>query len=155
MVRSATASFLGSHINKIDQKGRVAAPADFRRALEPEKGFFSAPSLYGPYLECGGADFVERQKAMFSDLPPYDDDRIALEDHLLGGMRPLFFDAEGRVVLPEPLRVYAGLGDRALFVGRGDIFVIRAADGEEDRLSQTRARARAALARLQNPKAPA
>ena len=70
MIRSATASFLGSHINKIDQKGRVAAPADFRRALEPEKGFFSAPSLEGPFLECGGEDWVMRQKALIGTLPP-------------------------------------------------------------------------------------
>jgi len=53
------------------------------------------------------------------------------------------------------LRLFAGLTDRALFVARGDIFVIRAAEGEEERLAETRARARAALARLQNPKATA
>ena len=154
MIRSATASFLGSHINKIDQKGRVAAPADFRRALEPEKGFFSAPSLEGPFLECGGEDWVMRQKALIGTLPPYDEDRLALEDHLIGAMRPLFFDAEGRIVLPEALRAHARLQERTLFVGLGDTFVIRAAEGEEERLAASRDRARAALRKLNFPKAP-
>jgi MraZ protein len=151
MIRSATASFLGSHVNKIDQKGRVAAPADFRRALEPEKGFFSVPAIEGPFLECGGEDYVLRQKAMINALPPYHEDRLALEDHLIGAMRPLFFDAEGRIVLPEALRSHARLQDRVLFVGLGDTFVIRAAEGEEERLAASRERARAALRRLNNP----
>lgn len=156
MQRSSEASFLGSHINKIDAKGRVAAPADFRRALEsdPLRGLYCLPSLRGPYLECGGGDFVDHLKAMIRALDPFDPDREALEEHLLGAIRPLSFDTEGRFVLPEPFRQHAELGDRAMFVGRGETFVIRNPDGAQERLASTKSRAEAALHRLRNPGTP-
>jgi MraZ protein len=152
--RSPETSFLGSHINRIDAKGRVAAPADFRRALEgdPIRGFYCLPSLRGPFLECGGGDLVSFFKEMISELPPFDEDREELETHLLGQMRVLAFDTEGRVVIPEPLRAQAALSERVLFQGRGETFWIMNADGAEDRIAKGRDRARAALQRLRNPK---
>lgn len=151
-LRSPETSFLGSHVNKIDGKGRVAAPADFRRALDgdPIRGFYCLPSLRGPYLECGGGDLITFVKEMIQGLPPFDDDRDALEEHLIGQIRSLPFDTEGRVVIPEPLRQHAELVERALFQGRGETFIIMAADGAEERLASTRDRARAALQRLRN-----
>lgn len=129
MSRSAETSFLGTHVNKVDGKGRVAVPADFRRALEgdPVKGFFCLPSLKGAFLECGGGDFVSKLKSWIEPLPFYSDDRELLEEHLLGAMRPLAFDTEGRVVLPESFREHARLVDQARFIGRGENFIIQAA----------------------------
>lgn len=154
-LRSPETSFLGSHINKIDAKGRVAAPADFRRALDgdPIRGFYCLPSLRGPYLECGGGDLISFIKEMISELAFFDEDREALEEHLIGQIRSLPFDTEGRVVIPEALRQHAELSERALFRGRGETFIILTAEGAEERLAATRDRARAALHRLRNPKA--
>lgn len=153
-LRSPETSFLGSHINKIDAKGRVAAPADFRRALEadPIRGFYCLPSLRGPYLECGGGDLITFFKEMIGELQPFEEDREELEAHLLGQVRALAFDTEGRVVIPEPLRMHAALTERALFQGRGETFWILSAEGAEERLAASRDRARAALQRLRNPK---
>lgn len=153
-LRSPETSFLGSHINRIDAKGRVAAPADFRRALEgdPIRGFYCLPSLRGPFLECGGGDLISFFKEMISELPPFDEDREELESHLLGEVRALSFDTEGRIVIPEPLRAHANLTDRAFFQGRGETFWILNADGAGERLAKGRDRARAALQRLRNPK---
>ncbi|OFX00411.1 MAG: hypothetical protein A3E78_15960 [Alphaproteobacteria bacterium RIFCSPHIGHO2_12_FULL_63_12] len=152
-LRSPETSFLGSHINKIDLKGRVAAPADFRRALEgdPIRGFYCLPSLRGPFLECGGGDLISFFKEMISELPPFDEDREVLEAHLLGEVRSLAFDTEGRVVIPESLRVHANLSERALFQGRGETFWILNAEGAAERLASGRERAKAALQRLRNP----
>lgn len=153
-LRAPEASFLGSHINKIDAKGRVAAPADFRRALEgdPIRGFYCLPSLRGPFLECGGGDLISFFKEMISELPPFDEDREELEAHLLGQVRALSFDTEGRVVIPEILRAHAGLAEKVLFQGRGETFWIMTAEGAEKKLAAGRDRARAALQRLRNPK---
>ncbi len=153
MLRAPEASFLGSHINKIDGKGRVAAPADFRRALEadPIRGFYCVPSLRGPFLECGGGDLITFFKEMIAELPPFSAAREDLETHLLGQMRALAFDTEGRVVIPEPLRAYAALTDRVLFQGRGETFWIMTADGADALLAESRERARAALQKLRNP----
>ena len=153
-LRSPETSFLGSHINKIDAKGRVAAPADFRRALEgdPIRGFYCLPSLRGPFLECGGGDLISFFKEMISELPPFGEDREELEAHLLGEVRVLAFDTEGRIVVPESLRAHAGLADRVLFQGRGETFWIWNAEGAGERLAKGRERARAALQNLRNPK---
>ena len=152
--RSPEISFLGSHTNKIDAKGRVAAPADFRRALEddPIRGFYCLPSIRGPYLECGGGDFISYFKEMIRDLDPFDPDREALEEHIIGQIRSLPFDTEGRIVIPELLRKHASLGDRVIFQGRGETFTMMTADGAEERFAASRDRAKAALQRLRNPK---
>jgi len=153
-LRSPETSFLGSHINKIDAKGRVAAPADFRRALDadPIRGFYCLPSLRGPHLECGGGDLITYFKQMIRELGPFEEDREELEAHLLGQVRSIAFDTEGRVVIPEPLRLHASLSDRVLFQGRGETFWIMAAEGYEERLAASRERARSALQRLRNPR---
>lgn len=156
-LRSPETSFLGSHINKIDAKGRVAAPADFRRALEgdPIRGFYCLPSLRGPFLECGGGDLIAFFKEMIAELPPFSEEKEVLDDHLMSEVRSLSFDTEGRVVIPEPLRAHAGLRDRVLFQGRGETFRILNAEGAEERLAQSREKAKAALLTLRNPNARA
>ena len=153
MLRSAEALFLGSHVNKIDAKGRIAAPADFRRALDLGRfnGFFCAPSLIGPWLDCGGPDYIETLIAMIEALDPFDPDRADLEDALIGRARPVPFDGDGRFILPQPLRDHAKLDDAALLIGRGRTFQIRAAAGAEAMLDAAAARAKGALGKLKNP----
>lgn len=149
-LRSPETSFLGSHINRIDAKGRVAVPADFRRALETEKGlrFFCLKGLYGPRLECGGSDFIAGYLTEIEALPIFSDEREMIEEHILGSIRPLPFDSEGRVVLPDDYRAHANLTERALFQGRGKHFLILDAAGSEQRVAATREAAREALKRI-------
>lgn len=153
MFRPAEALFLGRHINKIDAKGRIAAPAEFRRALKLEtfNGFFCVPSLVGPYLDCGGSDFIEALQAMISALDPFDQDRIDLQEAVIGQARPIPFDGDGRFILPQALRAHAGLEEQALFVGCGNIFQLKNAEAAEAHLAEASKRARAALSRLRNP----
>lgn len=148
-LRSPEASFLGSHINRIDAKGRVAVPADFRRALETEKNlrFFCLKGLYAPRLECGGVDFIASYKTLIAGMTPFSDEREMVEEHILGSVRSLQFDTEGRVVLPDDYRAHANLSERALFQGRGDTFLILDADSAERRIAETRDAAREALKR--------
>lgn len=153
MTRPAEALFLGRQTNKIDTKGRIAAPAEFRRALKLEtfNGFFCVPSLVGPYLDCGGSDFIEALQTMISALDPFDQDRLDLQEALIGQARAIPFDGDGRFILPQPLRAHAGLEDQALFIGCGETFQLKPADGAEARLAEASKRARAALSRLKNP----
>jgi MraZ protein len=153
MVRSAEALFLGVHTNKIDAKGRIAAPADFRRALDLTRfnGFFCVPSLLGPMLDCGGADYIETLRAMIDALDPFDPDRTDLQEALIGQARKVMFDGDGRFILPALLRDHAGLDDQAFFIGLGESFQIWGADGAEARLAAAAGRARGALKKLRNP----
>ncbi len=155
--RSGASSFLGAHANKVDAKGRVQAPADFRKALDlvAFNGFFCVPSLEGAHLDCGGPDYIEGLKASIAALDPFDPDRRALEIALLGQARPIAFDQDGRFILPKELRQHARIEDRAKFVGLGDTFQIWREDGAEETIADHRETARAALRRLRNPGAPA
>ena len=152
MLRSPAAPFLGSSTNRVDSKGRIAAPADFRRALDLNRfnGFYCVPSLQGPFLECGGIDLIERLQAWIYALDPFDPDRRALEVSLLGRSKSIGFDADGRFILPAPLRAHADIDDEAFFIGLGDKFQIWRSTGAEDVVDDQAERARKALSRLKN-----
>jgi len=156
MLRAPEASFLGAHTNKIDGKGRVAAPADFRKALDLKtfNGFFCVPSLEGAWLDCGGPDFIASLKSMITALPPYDARRKALEIHLLGKAKPVSLDGDGRFILHEDLRSHADLEDKAYFLGIGDTFQIHRAEKIEEAIASSKDIAKAALKDLQNPLLP-
>lgn len=153
MARSAEALFMGSHTNKIDAKGRINAPADFRRVLDlgSFNGFFCVPSLLGPQLDCGGADYIDGIRRMIAGLDPFDPDRAYLQESLLGRARAVPFDGDGRFILPQPLRDHAALADTAFLIGLGEKFQIWAAAGAEERLAVSAERARNALGKLKNP----
>ena len=153
MLRSAATSFLGTHTNRIDAKGRVAAPAEFRRALDLTafNGFFCVPSVREAKLDCGGPDYIEKLKTMISRLRPFSPERKALDQTVLGQARAIGFDADGRFVLPKELREHAELGDEACFVGLGDTFVIRSPVAVTAELEKLKDVAAAALELLEDP----
>lgn len=149
-LRSPEASFLGSHTNRIDAKGRVAVPAEFRRALEtgPGRGFYCLKGLYLPRLECGGGDFIAGYMEEIDRLPLFSDEREMIEEHILGSVRQLQFDTEGRVVIPDDYRKHANLLERAQFQGRGKTFLIQDAESAEKRIAATHDPAREAIKRM-------
>ena len=144
MLRVGKSLFLGSHTNRIDKKGRIATPADFRKVLDTEtlNGFVCIPSLSGPYLDCGGWDLLDRFQDMIDGLDPFDPDREDFEIAIMGRAREINFDADGRVILPQGLRDHAKLAEEACFVGRGSFFQIWNAADVEERFSQAHERAR-------------
>lgn len=153
MSRMAQALFLGSHINRIDKKGRIATPAEFRKTLDTDdfNGFVCVPSLSGPYLDCGGMDLLERFQAMIDKLDPYDPDRDDLEIAIMGRARKLSFDTDGRVILPAVLQDHANVADEACFVGRGSYFQIWNTAVVEERFAQAHTRAQERRFALKSP----
>ncbi|MEO0320138.1 MAG: division/cell wall cluster transcriptional repressor MraZ [Pseudomonadota bacterium] len=153
MAHGAHSLFLGSHTNKIDKKGRIATPAEFRKNLDTDEfnGFVCVPSLSGPYLDCGGLNLLMRFQAMIDEFPPYGEEREDFEIAIMGRARQLGFDTDGRVLLPHPMRHHAGVDLEACFVGRGSYFQIWNAADVEDRFAQAHARARERRFILNNP----
>lgn len=151
--RSAEALFTGSQTARIDAKGRIAAPAEFRRALDTKRcnGFYCTPALDSAHLDCGGPDFIERLQAMIGALEPYDCDRADLEEALIGRARLVPLDADGRFILPQPLKDYAGLSESVFFIGLGGRFQIRDGEGAEAHMKAVATRAAAASHKLKNP----
>lgn len=120
------ALFLSTYTNKIDKKGRVSVPANFRFALAKQEyqGIVVYPSFINECVEACGMDRIERLSESIDDLDPYSDQRDAFAATILGGSVQLPFDGEGRVMLPEALIQEAGLKDKVVFVGKGKTFEI-------------------------------
>ncbi len=121
------ALFLSTYTNKIDKKGRVSVPAQFRSVLSGQNldGIVAYPSVVNNCIEACGIDRIERMSASIDDNHElYSDERDAFAMSILGDSSPLSFDSDGRVTLPEKLLKEAGLDGQAVFVGKGQTFEI-------------------------------
>lgn len=120
---------VGRHVNRIDRKGRVSVPKQFRDALARDgatfAGIYVYPSLSAPAIEACSEEFLYRVSESIGDLPFLSPDQSDLATALLGEAQALPFDPEGRIILPAKLTEYAGIdGGEAEFVGRGQWFQI-------------------------------
>ncbi|MFV9874916.1 MAG: division/cell wall cluster transcriptional repressor MraZ [Rickettsiales endosymbiont of Dermacentor nuttalli] len=121
------ALFLSSYTNKIDKKGRISVPAQFRSVLNSHSSFsgvIAYSSFINQCVEACGMERIEHINKSIDYLDPYSDERDAFATAILGGSVQLSFDPEGRICLPEELIEYAKLEDQACFVGKGLTFEI-------------------------------
>ncbi|MCK0119426.1 MAG: cell division/cell wall cluster transcriptional repressor MraZ [Yoonia sp.] len=128
-------SFTGEHTQKVDSKGRMSIPADFRRVLEagdPEWTTGLSPRmylLYGDHLknELHGYTVEEFNKVVdqINALPRGSDAKKRLSRLFIGQSIKLDVDKDGRTVMPIKQRQKLGLKDGELyFSGLGDHFEI-------------------------------
>jgi len=120
------ALFLSTFENKVDKKGRVSVPSQFRAMLQNQE--FSGIVLYqssiNKCVEGCSIERIQRLSETIDDLDPYSTERDVFATVILGGAAQLPFDAEGRVILPKNLTDIAGIKDKAVFVGKGQIFEV-------------------------------
>lgn len=118
--------FLSTFTNKIDKKGRVSVPANFRAVIRKEEyqGIVAYGSFVHNCIEASGVSRIEHLSQNIDNLDPYSEERDAFATVILGGSYQLGFDSDGRVMLPEILLELAGLKERALFIGKGATFEI-------------------------------
>lgn len=117
--------FLSTYINKVDKKGRVSVPSSFRSILSDDfAGVIAYESISNICIEACSLERIKKLSDGIDTLDPYSDERDAFSSVILGGSIKLSFDSEGRVLLPEDLIEFAGLKERACFVGKGKTFEI-------------------------------
>jgi len=120
------ALFLSTFENKVDKKGRVSVPSQFRSMLYGQE--FSGIVLYqssiNNCIEGCSIERIQRLSETIDDLDPYSTERDTFATVILGGAAQLPFDADGRVILPQNLVGFAGIDEKAVFVGKGQIFEI-------------------------------
>ena len=138
--KSTMALFLSTYTNKVDKKGRVSVPAPFRTSLADQlsQGIVVFCSHQHSCLE--GFDWAKMDE-IGDRMDHYDlfsDDQDDLATTIFGESVQLFFDSEGRVVLPPDLMDTAQISDRATFVGLGRKFQIWNPDMFDRRKSQAR-----------------
>lgn len=126
--------FRGEFHQKVDDKGRMSIPAQFRRVLESEDPDWSDGKrpefvvVYGPpkqkYLECYTMTAIAEVDDKIAAMPRGSMDRRMLERLFNGQSQQTNVDETGRIVLPAKLRAKIGLEAEAFYIATGDTFQI-------------------------------
>ncbi len=134
--------FVATFVNRLDQKGRVSVPASFRAVLarEGEDAVYCYPALDRPAIDGGGTRLQQAIAARLEPFETFSEDHEILSTAFYGESRVLKIDADGRVILPEEFRAYAGVTDTAVFVGQGFKFQIWTPERFAERQSEARER---------------
>jgi len=138
------AVFIGTFENKVDRKGRVSVPAQFRQTLVGQSfpGIVAFRSYRAAAIEACGIDFMERLNDSIASMDLFSDAHDDLAATIFADSMQLPFDGEGRIILPPRLAEHAGIGERAAFVGKGPVFQIWEPGALESYKEAARTRAR-------------
>ncbi len=118
--------FMDTVLNKVDAKGRVSLPSDYR-AIVKETGseIVCYRSLSSPCIEGCLEDLLDKLATQMEDsLDFFSATQDDLSNLVFGDAKRYPFDSTGRIMLAEKLLKHAGIKDCAVFVGKGRKFQI-------------------------------
>ena len=108
--------FHGEYQHRVDLQGRVAIPARYRDAfingIYLTRGFDQCVWIFSP-------DEWDAYSSRYATMSPNSRVNRVLRRRVFGSTFDLELDRQGRVVLPQPLRQYAGLQEEVIIVGAG------------------------------------
>ena len=118
--------FLSSYENKLDKKGRVSVPANFRSYLSNlgYNGVICYPSFNNQSIEAWPQGRVEKISNSIDTLNPFEEKRDFFATSILAESINLQFDSEGRISLTPKLLKHSKIKNRVVFVGQGKTFQI-------------------------------
>ncbi|WP_439817457.1 division/cell wall cluster transcriptional repressor MraZ [Zavarzinia sp. CC-PAN008] len=118
--------FMSTTTNKVDGKGRVSVPAPFRQVVAGTtfNGVVLYPSLSVDAIDGCPMERIEELSRSIDQFNPLGDSHTSFAASIMAAATPLAFDGDGRIQLPEDLITFAGITDRASFVGLGQSFQI-------------------------------
>ncbi|MEM7617419.1 MAG: cell division/cell wall cluster transcriptional repressor MraZ [Pseudomonadota bacterium] len=129
------ALFLSTYNNKIDKKGRVSVPAQFRNMLSKKNDLmtdaseiFNGVIIYRSFIndciEACSMQYMEQISQTIDNLDPYSAEKDAFATAILGGSIQLSFDGDGRITVPQHILQQSSITNQAVFVGKGKTFEI-------------------------------
>ncbi len=134
LMRNVEHMFLGKYQHMLDNKGRLTIPSRYRELIAADGAFVTQgfdhnlmvlpssvfQSFYGRVNKLTLTDANARQlkRLIFSSAEKVDIDKV------------------GRILIPEHLRLYAGLHSEAVLVGAGDYFEIWAPEFWAEQVAQ-------------------
>ena len=118
--------FLSTYENKLDKKGRVSVPAQFRSYISNlgYNGVICYPSFHYSCIEAWSQERIEKISEAIDNLNPYDEKKDFFSTSILSESINLIFDPEGRINLTKKLLTHAKIKNNILFVGQGKTFQI-------------------------------
>lgn len=112
--------FVSTVTGTLDAKGRVCIPATFRQVLAGQGtvGVNLVPSFIEPCLEGFGEDLLQSITREIAAVNPFFTKNFnARAAAIVGEMRNVPLDENGRVRLPDEFIAHAGLKDQVVFLG--------------------------------------
>jgi len=112
--------------NKVDAKGRVSLPSDWRAIVkDSEAEIVCYRSLPNPCIEGCLEDMLEKLATeMENSLDFFSEEQDDISNLIFGDAKRYPFDSTGRIMLSEKLLKHAQIKDSAVFVGKGRKFQI-------------------------------
>ncbi len=128
--------FRGSNNINLDAKGRMAVPARYRDLLQERYAgrLVATIDIQQKCLLLYPVDEWERIQRELEELPSFDPASRRAQRLLIGHAHDLEMDSNGRVLLPQNLRSYAGLDKRIVLVGQGKKFEIWSEENWEQQI---------------------
>lgn len=106
--------FIGEYNHTVDQKGRIAVPAKFRRQLK--EGAIVTRGLDNCLFLYPKKDW-DKLAAKLSQLPISQANSRAFSRLMLAGAMDAKLDTQGRIILPDYLRKFAFLQKKVVITG--------------------------------------
>ena len=107
----------------LDDKGRIAVPARYREQLTAEcDGQFIVTVDRDRCLLIYPLNVWEEIEETLAELPTLNASARMLQRLLIGHATDAGFDAQGRILIPPPLREFAALGKKVVLIGQGRRF---------------------------------
>ena len=113
--------FRGLHTINLDAKGRLAIPTKYRETLAELCGarLVATIDTEERCLLIYPVNEWEQIQAKIEALPSFNPVARRIQRLLIGHATDLELDGSGRVLLPQPLREYAGLEKETVLMGQG------------------------------------
>ena len=146
---------IGEHELTVDDKNRLLVPADFRRAIDPERdgeayilviGVNRKPWLYPEKY------YQQLVSRMAQEVAP-DDDALAFEHMLFARASRIAPDKQGRILLPDKALRRTGTGREVTLLGVRDHLELWNRDEWDERDAELTARMSEIALRAKRPRA--
>lgn len=118
--------FMDTITNKVDAKGRVSLPSDYRAIVkELSTEIVCYRSLNAQCIEGCLEDTLDKLATEIENSTDFfSETQDNLTNLIFGDAKRFAFDSTGRIVLTEKLLQHAQISDTAVFVGKGRKFQI-------------------------------
>ena len=118
--------FVSRYINKIDKKGRISFPSNFRNILPKSNRneIILYKSIKTFSIEGCSVERLNEIAKRISNLDFFSEDYDDFSTSIFSEIVNTKIDKEGRFLLPEHLKDYAKIDTEAAFFGQGHFFQI-------------------------------
>ena len=134
--------FVSKFLNKIDKKGRISLPSTFRNVLPKnnKNEIILYKSLKYNSIEGCHSDRIIEIANRINKLDIFSDDQDDFATSIFSEIVSTNIDREGRILIPDDLKIHANINTEALFIGQGYFFQIWEPKAADERQRQSRLR---------------